>query len=374
MIIVVIGIKDETIWKQLKCQYIGHQLIEINDPGFLDISDIKEYQNEMFRQQIINISKQKNKSLLFVTYNTIINTDQINKDTIHVCLKLRDLFNTFKISYDVVQSWEMMSDNYIQCGDDLINMFDMLNIDIFGKIINILFKNIKLMKDFTLPTKKDDILYFIPSIIEPHSPSIYTKEDRLKQTIKQLNSIHKYNHNNKTILLELSDIESLTFSDLFRLNDAVSLVVLFGYDESKRQLARQRNKNHGEIELLKFVLKQIECQEFSHFYKFGGRYKLNNDYDGLFDNDYDVCCKLIKGDHNAYRQDIVEPVIYSVKSNKVKCYIESLDVMSNILKNNYLDVERMLIDFVYSNNYKTKTVEQLRVSGYSAIGGIYRNL
>ena len=374
MIIVVIGIKDEKRWSYLKHQYKGHQLITIDDPGFLRIySDHKDYQNEMFKQQIINISKQQGKPVLFTTYNTIMDMNLVSsEDIIHICSKLNDLFHTFKIPYNVIKSYEMVSDNYIEYNNDYMDVFDPIHINYLKNIIKILFNNVVVSDDFKLDTNKQDILYMIPSIIKPHSSSIFTKEERLYQTINQVKSVGEFNTNNKTVLLELSDLETFTFSDIFRLSKDTTLLVLFGHNQRFREIARNRNKNQGEVQLLRFVLNKIKDQEFSHFYKFGGRYQLNNDYQDLYDNNYDAVCKIMRANENPYRQDIIEPVIYSVKREKIIDFINVLDNMDNVLRNHLMDVERMLIDLKYKMN--VKIIDELKVGGYAATTGVYRNL
>ena len=374
MIIIVIGIKDEKKWTYLKHQYKGHQLICIDDPGFLRVySDHNNYQNEMFRQQIINISKQQGKSVLFTTYNTIIDMNLVsNEDTIHTCSKLNDLFHNFKIPYNVIKSYEMISDNYIEYNNDYIDVFNPVHIEYLKNILNILFNNVITSDNFKLDTTKQDILYMIPSIIKPHCSSIFTKDERLYQTMNQVKSVKEFNTNNKTILLELSDLETFTFSDIFRLSKDTTLLVLFGHNQRFREIARNTNKNQGEVQLLRFVLNKIKNQEFSHFYKFGGRYQLNNDYQDLYDNNYDAICKIMRADENPYRQDIIEPVIYSIKNEKITEFINVLDNMDNVLRNHLMDVERMLIELKYKMN--VKIIDELKVGGYAATTGVYRNL
>ena len=83
---------------------------------------------------------------------------------------------------------------------------------------------------------------------------------------------------------------------------------------------------------------------------------------------------MVHAKDNPYKQDIIEPVIYSIKSNKVKEYVNILNNMESTLRNHISDVERMLIELTYSKDFNVKFVNELCVGGYSAVTGIYRDL
>jgi hypothetical protein len=369
MLVIVLGVKNEQRWKYLQKQYSNHSIINVKTPNHIPIySNHIDYENEVFKKQIINFSKIKGRSVLFVTYDTIIDIRNIpSKDTIFSCSRLSCIFQEFQLNHYTLPSYEMTSDITI---NGTIRIFESPGIK---DVANILFSNIVFLEEFEFPTRKEDILYFIPSIICPHSASIFTKEERLCQTINQLQSVHSYSTFNKTIVLEMSDVSSLTFSDLFRFSESASLVVLLGGTEFFRDVARSTNKNRGEIEALRFVLSQLQQQEFSHFYKFGGRYSLNSNYNDLHKQGYDATFKVMKAHENPYNRDVIEPVIYSISSSKKKDFLISLEDMSKkILIEPNLDVERMLVDF--KESVRSYEISELSVNGYSAITGTHRYL
>lgn len=379
MIIIVLGMKDEYKWSILRKQYIGHTVIEVGEAAFSNISDLKEYEQEFYKDQVNNFAKKSEMSTIFVTYNTIIDLKYASDkdDTIFICNKLKDTFAPLATqSYRALNSFEMISDFNIEFDNNIINVFRPDQTHIINKIMQILtHSKVQFHSNFDMNTNSEDILYFIPSILYPYSTSVYSPEDRLRQTIKQLKSIKNYDPiHSKSIIMEMSDINYLSFSKLFELAEYADKVIIFGDDKRFLDIASNQNKNKGEIELLRSVLPKFSQKEFSHFYKFGARYYLHDEYKDLFNSNYDLIMKKIPSYANAYKQDIIEPVLYCVNKKAIVPFIQQINMMSIALITKFLDVERMLMETANRGEFNTLFIDRLNVSGNSAVTGIFKTI
>ena len=131
-------------------------------------------------------------------------------------------------------------------------------------------------------------------------------------------------------------------------------------------------KNRGEIEVLRVILPKLKHNSFKCFYKFGGRYKLDDDYNELYDHNYDAVMKIIPGSINPYNRDIIEPVIYCISKNKLMDFVDILTAMSIKVQREVIDVERLLAGVI--NIFNVKCINRLNVSGNSAVLGIFKKI
>jgi hypothetical protein len=145
-------------------------------------------------------------------------------------------------------------------------------------------------------------LIFMPSIINPPNTdlsyskirSVYTRDERFKQTKLAINSVKEKIPHLKILIVECSELtneEEKYFED-----NSNYFINLFHDDESKKNIY-SKSKAHGEgtmtIKAIEFILSNNI--NFVNFFKVCGRYKLSDKFDYLnYDNEYIVTRKLSK--------------------------------------------------------------------------------
>jgi hypothetical protein len=211
----------------------------------------------------------------------------------------------------------------------------------------------------------------IPSIIHiKHSNrSVFTPEERLQQTIRQIKSIRKYVKNARIVLLEMS---ALSVREMQQLSYITDIIWTFDKDPVLQRLANEDpNKNKAEVYVLREFWKQFDgTYHISHFAKFGGRYWFAKDVTELLFRDKPVMKQVYA---KCYNQYVIEPVFYSIPGIDVRSgkILKIFDKMMDTMNRQFTDNERLLYD-LYAKHTDTYSPEHLRIQGYTATSGVYR--
>jgi hypothetical protein len=217
-------------------------------------------------------------------------------------------------------------------------------------------------------------IFLIPSVIRTVKSDrslFFTTEQRLAQTVDQINSIKAYFPESIIFVLEMS--RDLSIAELSKLYMA-DCVVLFNDDKQSDYLAHEHsNKNNAEIYVLKFMIRKLlySGREFSHICKFGGRYRFANP--GCRQNFTNTVCmkKWVLAPYG--NMHIIDPVFYSIPYDWVKDFLETLGEieveMEKCVRN---DNENLLYKMYASRISEIKFADSLYVQGYGAMDGVFR--
>ena len=266
---------------------------------------------------------------------------------------------------------EMMSDMYVKiCGGPLIGIYE-IEYSFGQKIMDILFDGNVRFPKFINDDKEHNIVVCIPSVIKTSDKifnyvkyrSIFTHEERYKQTLEQVKSLKKIDPNIHIILMEGS---ALYFNELKELSKYCT-VILYCKDHEGNEYANVHlNKSIYEVYCMKNIIKQIK---FNWIFKFGGRYNLHFNFNlNNFLKDKPVF-KVIDAEYSFTGvESIIECIIYSLPKSYKEKYIYIFEtIFIDIVNNNSLAIENLL--FKYSDDiYK---IDYLEVFGRDAIEGNY---
>lgn len=145
--------------------------------------------------------------------------------------------------------------------------------------------------------------------------SIYTKNERFKQTLKSIESIRKYIPNSYIYLIECSndiDEEEKIFKELVD-----TYVNCFNVNKVKNAI-QSPHKGIGEMNFLLYFLNNFDnLYEFDHFFKLSGRYYLNNEFD--FDK--------FKNPTNIFKKEnhSLVTIFYKITKDFYKSFIEIIN-------------------------------------------------
>jgi hypothetical protein len=222
---------------------------------------------------------------------------------------------------------------------------------------------------------KHDVTFFIPSVIScsavpfHYTPnrSLFTPNERLKQTCDQLQSIRTHAPDSHMYVLEGS---TLTLSQLHALvqsgGDNV-VIVLFRSDATAYEYANTNgNKSLYELYVIQRMLLRITS---NWYFKFGGRYQmLKFDREKMCQSN--PVYKIIDKRNNFTPNNIVECILYgfpnSTKYKQMHIYKQCIDYILHHPSDN---VESILYKQISQPNYTYATVDALNVCGRDAICG-----
>jgi hypothetical protein len=143
--------------------------------------------------------------------------------------------------------------------------------------------------DFILSVKQSDVLFAVPSCINinynfPRATNVYSDEDRYNQTIDQLKSIRQKVPDATIILLDCS-YTPIEPDKLCTLENLCDCIILFDDGEIffYCHFLMSNYKSLGEMSMLMFLYREIhshlEKVAYKWVIKFGGRYKLTDQFD-----------------------------------------------------------------------------------------------
>ena len=303
--------------------------------------------------------------------------------------------NVLKMRIDVVNNIKLLSYNFIDKG----YLWDLnLNtrIELFYNLFSDQVQEFSYFNSNNIKTNENSNIFFVPSIVniseDNKGRSIFSSEERLNQTLKQLQSIRDKGYT--SVLLETSNLNLYQISQLLQFTDKICL---FYSDLEIYNLAyKDTNKNKTEIQLLRKILPHFVDKPFQRFFKFGSRYHLTRDFNiDSFSTEY-ISGKLISKYLNVYKFDILEPVLYSVPRLLINDFIkvckdifDGLELKLKIIDGKYMfalqhdidngdyvkiqrDIEYTLPLILQENNFKIHQVDILHVYGAGAVRGNYR--
>ena len=183
--------------------------------------------------------------------------------------------------------------------------------------------------------------------------SCYTPEERLKQTLKTIESIR--NINCKILLVECSNLDEQTENIL---RSKVDYYLQTYHDEHIRiSCIESDKKGFGEVKKLQKACEFIKSNNiaFNKLFKISGRYYLNSSFDIKNYSDDIFTFKMY------YNNGIT--VLYSVPHNRFDFYIKILEKCCKIYEKGPISLESILPDFCTPK----QEINVLGVSGFIAI-------
>lgn len=191
--------------------------------------------------------------------------------------------------------------------------------------------------------------------------SIWTSEERLEQTIKQINSIRRYCDKSFIILSEGSKLTDEQQSKI------IPLVDVFLNDISDPKIYdaihNSNAKGLGEIYELIAGIKYVKEKKLTYirFFKFGGRFSLNENFNI---NNYalDKMSFNVLYENNAYKT-----ILYSITPNTIEYFNEKLFDIIN-------DIPSLIgIEYIYPKYFKEiQYVPILGTEGWMGINKVYQ--
>jgi len=266
---------------------------------------------------------------------------------------------------------EIMSDMYVKiCGGPLMGIYE-IEYTIGQKIMDILFDGKVRFPEFINDDEEHNVVVCIPSVIKTSDKifnyveyrSIFTHEERFKQTLQQVKSLKELDPNIHIILMEGS---GLFLNELEELSKYCTIVLYCKDTEGNNYANKHENKSIYEVYCMKNIIKQIK---FNWIFKFGGRYDLHFNFNiNNFLRDKPVF-KVIDAEYSFTRtESIIECIIYSLPNSYKDKYINIFDtIFKDILNDTSLAIEYLLCK--YSDDIHK--IDYLEVFGRDAIEGKY---
>jgi len=119
-----------------------------------------------------------------------------------------------------------------------------------------------------------------------HTRSIFTLEERFKQTMKTISSLQKYIPNIEILFCECSDINIEMENSI---KEKVNYYHNFYNIKTIRENVKSKFKGLGEAHILLEGMNKINCQSYKNIFKISGRYYLNTHFDyNQFNNNYNI--------------------------------------------------------------------------------------
>jgi hypothetical protein len=215
----------------------------------------------------------------------------------------------------------------------------------------------------------DIVCVCVPSIIHVKDPkrSLFSAEERLQHTLRQLKSIKRFVPNSYVVLLEMSLLSPL---EMHRLSSVCDMFWSFHDDPILQSVAHvDPNKNKAEVYVLEKAFNFLHASHpnITHFAKFGGRYWFVKDATSLF-TIRPVMRKVYATCANQY---IIEPVFYSIPTANIEEFIKTLRKMWDTLDHTFTDNERLLW-FMFANHRDIYSPDCQYIQGYTATSAVFR--
>lgn len=215
-------------------------------------------------------------------------------------------------------------------------------------------------------------LFCIPSVIHTscypldyiHYRSSLSSNERLQQTIEQIDSIRRImSHDDHILLLEGSCLSDEEKHQLERDNVTI---ISFYEDERAFFLCHQHvNKSCYEVYVLKWAMEHYTCR---YFYKFGGRYKLRDDFQLCFFQKEKPVFKTIQSPF-IQNQILLECIFYAIPESFQETY---LTIFSDLRIDTELydkAVENCFYERIKDQDYIP--IDTLGIEGYDAIFKVF---
>lgn len=124
-----------------------------------------------------------------------------------------------------------------------------------------------------------DAIFFVNHALKVNQLSVYTEEERFKQTIETLNSIDKYCPNNQVFIFDSSP-ERPNVEYFQELSDRGAIVFYTGDEPDVKKFSQLGQRSIAECITFIYFLSWFKQQDFKakRIYKLSGRYRLNDNF------------------------------------------------------------------------------------------------
>lgn len=223
-----------------------------------------------------------------------------------------------------------------------------------------------------------DGIFFVNHALKVNQLSVYSEEERFKQTIETLDSIDKYCPNNQVFIFDSSP-ERPNIEYLQELNDRGAIIFYTGDEPDVKKFSQLGQRSIAECITFIYFLSWFKKQDFKskRIYKLSGRYRLNDNFivdDERFKDAF-VFSTALESWMSKHNQDA---------ANVDKLFRLRLWHMDyNLLESFYLQLPKILqdcstygIDVEHSyyknlHTYKTIELDKIGVCGNIAPSGEY---
>lgn len=258
------------------------------------------------------------------------------------------------------ESVQIISDTHVKINEKVYTIKD-LDFEVRKKLFKMLYNDkVCDFKNFYPDSKffQNKKIFFVISVMNlvKTDRSVFTPEERLKQTQKQIQSIKEKVENSASILLETS---SLTFSQMKKLNS--DFLILYDKDPQTYFYAHEHPGKHiTEAYMLTQIIPMFKNIDYSHFCKFGARYHLHKSFDE----------KKFFGEHLTVRRieigfDGIHPfsdtILYSVPKKYEKNFVNIMNRCIDVISQLSLDIERTFAVESVRENIPITNIDFLRV-------------
>lgn len=124
-----------------------------------------------------------------------------------------------------------------------------------------------------------DAIFFINHALKVNQLSVYTEEERFKQTIETLDSIDKYCPNNQVFIFDSSP-ERPNVEYFQELSDRGAVIFYTGDESDVKKFSQLGQRSIAECITFIYFLSWFKQQNFKskRIYKLSGRYRLNDNF------------------------------------------------------------------------------------------------
>jgi hypothetical protein len=223
-----------------------------------------------------------------------------------------------------------------------------------------------------------DGIFFVNHALKVNQLSVYTEEERFKQTIETLNSIDKYCPSNQVFIFDSSP-EMPNTEYIQELNDRGAIFFYSGNEPEVRDYSLKGHRSVAESISFIYFLSWFKKQDFvsKRIYKLSGRYSLNDNFikdEERFEDSF-VFSDALDSWMPPFRQEFaaVDKLfrlrLWHMDYNLLDTFDEKLRSILNDCLVFGIDVEHSYYKNLHT--YKTIELEKIGVCGNIAPSGDY---
>jgi len=190
-----------------------------------------------------------------------------------------------------------------------------------------------------------------------HTRSIFTLEERFKQTMKTINSLKKYIPNLEILFCECSDID---ISIQNSIKEEVNYFYNFYDIDNIREKVNSKYKGIGEAYILMEGINKMESRNYKNIFKISGRYYLNTNFNyNQFNNNYNIFTNWDDSNKSLCT------IFYKININYLDIFYNNLFNSLNKLQEGYS------IEIVIYNFFSKYIIinDKLNISGFLSTEG-----
>jgi|694.fasta_scaffold100531_3 hypothetical protein len=206
-------------------------------------------------------------------------------------------------------------------------------------------------------------------LIYTSTRSVFSEENRYKQTLKTIESIRSNIINSYIVLVECSDVKEEY--ELEIKNNVDKYINLYS-DQNLKNIIESPHKGWGEsIQILKGIEEIKNFTDIKNIYKISGRYTVNNKYDKNIDDIEKVVCKKVDN-NNLWKWELPNTIV-TVFFKIPKILLNEYYIF--LITNQYMYSKGISAEHsikVFLNNIKEKEyVNNIGFSGFISVDGTY---